>query len=172
MFTMPVHFDENEWFILIVLSLLVVVFWLMPRKMPISLSILIMLFFAFLGRIADFVLAFEYPLNFYDTMDTKNYDLFDFITYSIIYPLYGYFFADLYYRWNLKGLYRIYYIIGWIFLSLFFEHIASLLNVFHYNRWNMFSSFLAYIVTFLIVIFFLEQIKKWYNREVGKFKDV
>jgi hypothetical protein len=162
---MPIHFDENEWFISIVLIVMIIFFIIIPKKLPSTLTILMMLFYAFLGRIADFILAFDYPFNLYDTMDTSSYDLFDFITYSIIYPLYGYFFANFYYRWNLKGFYRMIYIIVWISMSLLFEYAAICFQVFHFNNWNLFYSFIVYVIVFIIIVFYLELLLKWDNQE-------
>ncbi|MBM7587488.1 hypothetical protein JOC86_004061 [Bacillus pakistanensis] len=165
MFKIPIDFDENEWFILLVLTSMIVFYIIMPKKLPGTLTLLMMLFYAFLGRIADFILAFDYPFNLYDTMDTSSYDLFDFITYSTVYPLYGFFFANFYYSWNLKGFYRVVYIIVWVLMSLFFEYIAIYFQVFHFNGWNLFYSFIVYVVVFILIVLYLELTIKWYKQE-------
>jgi hypothetical protein len=159
-FSTPVKFDENEWYVLSGLIIFLIIFWKLPKHFPPALTFIILLFTINLGITADYILATEYPFNAYDALDTAKFDLFDFIMSNINYGLFGYVFIYFYDKWHVRGLIRFLYIAFWIALSVLMEYIATKLNVFQYNDWNLGYSFICYFFIFSYYIMVLK---------VGKF---
>ncbi|MCX7570922.1 hypothetical protein OS242_13315 [Tumebacillus sp. DT12] len=80
-------------------------FFLLPKRFPTSVTVLLFLFNAFFGTTADHVIALE-PFDLYDTGGSPQYDFFDLLIYTIIYPLMGYLFAYTYDKWQFRGSYQ------------------------------------------------------------------
>jgi hypothetical protein len=163
-FSTPVKFDENEWFVLTGLIIFLIIFWRLPKHFPPALTFMILLFTVNLGITADYILATEFPFDAYDALDTAKFDLFDFIMSNINYGLFGYVFIYFYDKWHVRGLIRFLYIAFWIALSVLMEFIATKLNVFTYNDWNLRYSFICYLFIFAYYILVLKIGKAAFNQ--------
>jgi hypothetical protein len=115
-----------------------------------------LLFTANLGITTDYILATDYPFDFYDALDTPKFDLFDFIMSNINYGLMGYLFIHFYDKWQVIGVKRILYIFFWLALSLSLELVAVKLHVIKYKEWNLGLSLIAYLIIFSLYIGFLK----------------
>ncbi|WP_456275282.1 hypothetical protein [Bacillus sp. AK128] len=126
------HFNANEWFVLVVLILMYLTIFLLPKRFPLSVSIIFTLLGFYLGLVADHSIAIP-PFDFYDVNDNSSYEFFDFLTY-VMYGPYGYLFLYFYHAFNIKGYKVIFYIIFWSLLGMLLEYIGVRLGVFHYNQ--------------------------------------
>lgn len=88
MFTMPDHFDENEWFIIIVILLSTILFKL-PKRFPSEITILILLLSVAIPKIIDHTIATPWPYDLYDLNDSNAFEWFDLILDGIYLP-FGY----------------------------------------------------------------------------------
>lgn len=136
---LPESFDQNEWFVLILLIVMYSVLFLKRNKFPLSITILILLFSAAIARIFDHVLAGP-PVDLYDLMDTANFDLFDFLSY-LLYGPFAILFLRFYEKLNICGLYTLLFLLIWAVFSVLFEWITVLFNVFTFNEWKHLYSF-------------------------------
>ncbi len=172
--TFPKSFDENEIFVLCVVCGLILLFIYLPKRFPIRLFILLFLINPVIGRTVDTALAIH-PLDIYSSFDKNTYEVFDEITYSIVYSFYGYvfyYFYDKYHKlpsWLHVGI--------WAVSSTIFEWISIRFDVFHYHQWHLQYSFIVYLLVFTFHIFFfkwaskqlhytserIQQLKKWNN---------
>ncbi|SET24385.1 hypothetical protein SAMN05216389_107126 [Oceanobacillus limi] len=148
MYKLPINFDINEWFVVITLTCLIIIFIIVPNTMPKGLTLTIFLYFAVLGLTADVLIGVDYPFDFYDIMDSPKLELFDVIIYSVNYSLYGYFFS--YFLFKQKNLGRILlFIIFWAGISTIIEWVSVRFNVFTYmNGWNTGFSAIVYLFVF------------------------
>ncbi|MFD0694778.1 hypothetical protein ACFQZT_11795 [Paenibacillus sp. GCM10027628] len=145
---LPVHFDANEGLVTVASMVLLLLFFVLPKRTPMPVALLIMVFNSYLGRATDNILAAPFPFDLYDSMDTPLYDLFDFIVYSIPYSLYGYFYVYFYDKFRLPGAYQVIHILIWAAASVLFEAVALRLSVFQYKGWHLGYSFPIYLLTF------------------------
>ncbi len=170
-FEMPLKFDLDEWYVLGSLALLLTFVLLLPKRFPPVISLIVFLWSPSIGMISDYILGTEYPFNFYDTMDTKKYDLFDFILYAINYSLYGYLFLYFYDKYQFAKWRYVLYILSWATTSVIFEGISTLLGVYKYNNWNLAWSFVVYLIVLPLHTIVLKTSKSAYDRTqliVGK----
>lgn len=149
-YTLPKQFDANEWYCLGAILILLILCFLLPRYLSSVMVFLVMLFHSWMARTVDNILATDYPFNFYDTMDTTSYDLFDFIIWTINYPLFGYLFINFYDKWKEKGFRTVSYILVWSVASLLLEWGSVLVGVFQYNNWSLRLSFISYLLIFTL----------------------
>lgn len=168
MFELPLRFDENEWFVLITIVLLAIGFRLIPKIYPRTMLISILIFFAVLALVVDFLLGVDYPFDFYDAMDSPKLELFDVIIYALNYPMYGYFFAYLLYRWELGMAGYSIFILAWSGLTTWVEWISMRFHVFtHLHGWTMGASFIAYLFIFTFSAVVLKWFKRCWSSETG-----
>ncbi|MED4228603.1 hypothetical protein [Neobacillus cucumis] len=85
---LPKHFDENEWFIIIVLLVGIIVVRL-PKKMPTEVTYLIVLLSLAIPTIIDHTIAAISPYDVYRINDSEKYEVFD-IVLSGVYAPFGY----------------------------------------------------------------------------------
>src|SRR5690606_28899440 len=101
MMPLPQKFDQNEWFIIISLAVGVVTGILRPRRFPLSVSILMMVFVATVARTLEHLLEGA-TINVYNITDTGRYDLFALINYTLYVP-FSHIFVYIFARFNTKG---------------------------------------------------------------------
>lgn len=142
---LPKVFDQNEWFVLLWLIIGYTVIFFLPKRTPLSILLLIMLFSSTVARVSDHLLAAP-RLDLYNIMDTGVYDFFDFLTYFLYAP-FGFLFVFIYERMRLRGIETFFYIVIWSLFGTFFEGICVHFNVFTYNNWQLEYSFHVYLVT-------------------------
>ncbi|WP_102348934.1 hypothetical protein [Bacillus sp. Marseille-P3661] len=158
---LPQNFDKNEWFIIIGLLVSYTLILRMPKKLPISITILIMLFSATIARMADHLLAAP-NIDLYDITDTGKYELFDFLTYMLYGP-FAYLFVYIYVLLSIKGIGNLLYIITWSLLATLFEGITALFDIFNYKNWELSYSFTAYLMIQSYTLLFYKYISKKYT---------
>ncbi|MDZ5471449.1 hypothetical protein SM124_06780 [Bacillus sp. 31A1R] len=158
---LPEKFDENEWLVIGVLMSGIVIYKLLPKRFPISLSILIMIFSATYARAFDHILASPL-LDFYDVMDSPKFELFGVFTY-IMYAPFGYLFVYIYDKFKIEDKYIVLYIFIWSFFGIGFEWLSSKCNIFTYKHWNLAYSFTIYLFVQYHTIVFFRYLKKKYK---------
>jgi hypothetical protein len=153
---LPVVLDANEWLVFIVTIILLFIFIRLPKRFPTVLTFVLLVFNSFLGTTVDYILAVNYPFNFYDTFDTPQLDVMDCVLYSVVYPLYGYLFMYFYDKWPLSGIRRVLYMVTWVIASVAFEWAAMHMHVFTYRNWKLYESTICYLLIFPINVLFLK----------------
>src|SRR5690606_35876860 len=134
MMPLPQKFDQNEWFIIISLAVGVVTVILLPRRFPLSVSILLMVFASTVARTLDHLLAGP-TVDVYNITDTGKYDLFDLITYTLYAP-FAYIFVYIFDRFNIKGYWILLYLVIASLIATLYEWLCVLFDVFNYKGWN------------------------------------
>lgn len=156
MFNPPVHFDENEWLVLTTMIGLLIAFALVPKRFTPVAAATIMLYNVGFSLLTDSLMGCAFPFDFYDTMDTDKYDIFDLVIYMIHYPIYGYFFAWAFTYWKEWHKPIPVFVVLWTVLTTGLEWVSSLLNVYHYiNGWNIFYSGIFYMIYFSVQAWFV-----------------
>jgi hypothetical protein len=140
----PQKFESNEWLILIFLIINVIIFYLLPKKFPLSQTILIMLFGLSQSKTADFI--FDKLFELYYANDSKKYEWFDIIL-LVIYPLFSYYYLYIYEIWKFKGIPLFIYISLFGLFSVGCEYLFLLAHVFHYTGWTLLYSFPIYLIS-------------------------
>jgi hypothetical protein len=161
MLSLPVKFDQNEWFIILNCSL--GYFWLLlaPKRYPQVISVLVILFTFTVAIIMDHTLATP-PLDLYDVNDRKKYELADVITYFMYTP-YALLSVYLYDKFKPNGLFFTVYVIIWSLLAVGFEWLAVILNVFKYNGWTLLYSFSFYLFATSVHFKFFQFILRYFK---------
>ncbi|MEK6452687.1 hypothetical protein [Caldifermentibacillus hisashii] len=150
---LPNSFDSNEWFVLICMFIAFSILYLLPKRFPLSVTILIMLYSSTTARFADHILAMP-RIDLYDIMNSPYYDLFDIFTYVLI-GLAGYFFVYVYDRFRIKGFWIAVYIVIWSVFGTAYELLSSYFKVFIYKGWKPSYSFTFYLfIQSLTLLFF------------------
>jgi hypothetical protein len=159
---LPTKWDENEIFIIILSVLLsIIAIKMLPKRLPYTTSILIFLFNISMGIAVDHVLAGP-PLDLYDVLDTRKFELFDLILYFFVYGPYLYIVMFCYDKWFSKKSKRMKFIFLFFIalLNVGLEFIAAKLDVFLYKGWNLFYSFLVYFLAYFLNICLFHLLKK------------
>lgn len=160
MLPLPEKFDANEWAIIAVFigSFLLL---LLPKRFPVSMSFLLMIFSSFTARTLDHILAAP-MLDLYDVMDTEKYELFGVLTYFLYAP-FAYLFVYFHDALKIKHLRTVGYIFIWSLMALGVEWIATKMNVFTYKQWHLGYSFPVYLLIQYLTILFFRYLKKVYH---------
>ncbi|KAA0544599.1 hypothetical protein FZW96_19510 [Bacillus sp. BGMRC 2118] len=145
MMPLPTKFDHNEWFLLLALFISFSIILFIPKRIPVSISILIMLFSIVVARLTDHILSAP-RTELYQIMDTEKYELFDLLLYFLYAP-FAYIFVYVYYRLNIKGMKILFYIIVCSTFGTLFEWITVEFRIFDYKSWNLQYSFSIYLVS-------------------------
>ncbi|GAA0479829.1 hypothetical protein GCM10008986_00340 [Salinibacillus aidingensis] len=159
--TLPEHFDHNEWFVLtgVILSYLLV--FLLPRRFPLSVILLVMLCAIVFARVLDHMMASP-SLDLYDIMDKGNYELFDLVLYSFYAP-FAYLYIYLFDKFNVKGIWTGLYILVWSLIAIGFERVNVYFGVFNYHGWKGAYSFPVYLAVQSFTLLFFLYIQHHYN---------
>jgi hypothetical protein len=147
---LPEHFDQNEWFIIIVILLSLIMFKRLPKRFPKAITTIIVLYSIAMPKIFDHTIAVK-PYNLYDLTDSGKYELFDVIMYAI-YPPFGYLFIYLYDYFKIKGIRFVLYIFIWALAALGMEFITNKLHVYNYHGWKLIYSLPTYTGVMIIHI--------------------
>lgn len=156
MLTFPTHFDENEWFIIVVFLLSLSLFKL-PKRFPSEITILIIVLSMTVPKVIDHSIAAN-PLNLYDLNDSNKFEIFD-VFLDFLYPPAGYICAYIYDKLRPKGFKILLYILIWTAFAIGFESIAIKFNVFNHHGWKLIYSLPTYlfaISSFLLFFVFLQ----------------
>jgi hypothetical protein len=159
---LPTKWDENEIFIIILSVLLTIIaIKMLPKRLPYTTSILIFLFNISMGIAVDHILAGP-PLDLYDVLDSEKFELFDLILYFFVYGPYLYIVMFCYDKWFSEKSKRMKFIFLFFIalLNVGLEFIAAKLDVYMYKGWNLFDSFLVYLLAYLLNILLFHLLKK------------
>jgi hypothetical protein len=151
-FPLPKDFDANEWFVIISLLASYTGLFLGRKIFPRSMIILIILFSAVIARITDYELAGP-PLDLYDLMDTGKYELFDMFSY-LLYGPFAFAFLAVYHKLNIKGIYILFYLVVCSGLSVAYEWLTVVFDVFTFKEWKSTFSFPVYLVVQSLTLYF------------------
>jgi hypothetical protein len=157
---LPKQFDQNEWFILISLAVLVLLLIFLPKRFPTSITTLILAFSMAVARVVDHLLAGP-SINFYDVLDSGKYELFDILCY-VPYAPFAYLFVYLYDYWRIKGIYTSLFVLIVSLLGIGFEWLTTtpLIDFFKYHNWKIFYSLPIYLAIQPITLLFYHTIIK------------
>jgi len=154
----PKDFGANDWFIIGCLILVYAIVWLLPRRLPRSVSLLVMLFSLSLAKGSDNTLGTK-PLDLYDTNQIPKFDMTDLLTWAL-YPAFGYLFMYAYDRYRIRGYALPAFIVGCSLAGSGFEYVCVLLDVFTYKSWILADSFIVYLWAQSLTILFFEWLKR------------
>jgi len=155
---LPENFDENEWFILASMVVMIIFLIPIPKRLHFIEVLSLWLFNIFLAHAVDYSVIGS-PINLYYSNDTFKYEVFDFLLYYFLYPSTMY----LYCIGLTSRFIREHWFIYVCFASILttgIEKIAHLINVFTYINWSTWYSLLAYIVIYMINVGFYIFISK------------
>ncbi|TLS34928.1 hypothetical protein [Pseudalkalibacillus caeni] len=124
-------FDANEWFVLINLLFIIIVF-ILPRIFNRLESVAYFLYGVFIAMFFDHTISVG-PWDFYDVNDSAAYQLLDFLSY-LSFGTYSYLFMYLYVRFKIKGFFNILYIAVWTVFSLGVEWVGLKVGLYHYDK--------------------------------------
>ena len=142
-------FNSNEWFIIALLIIGVILVWNLPKRFPIKEALVYFLYFIYIGMIFDHTISIK-PLDYYDVNDQSSYQLMDFLSYLSFGP-FGYLYIYIYDFFKIKDKYITIYILLWTIGSLVAEYIAqAFLGIYHYkNDYEIYYSFPIYLLMFM-----------------------
>ncbi|MDR6549873.1 hypothetical protein [Paenibacillus qinlingensis] len=155
---LDVLFQRNTIFTMICLVLGYGFVWLLPRMMPRSISLLMMLFSIESATALDTVIGVK-PFDFYNANIYPYFDLADLLTWSL-YPVFGYLFAYYYNKFRIKGLLIPLYILVSSLIGTAFEALNVYFDVFQYNHWKLSYSFCIYLVVQTLTVLLFTRLKK------------
>lgn len=156
------QFNQNEWFVLALLSVSILAVMILPKRIPPSITIIYLLVGVFLGMLFDHTISIE-PIDYYDVNDSSNYQFFDFLTY-VMYGPFGYFIIYFHDKFAIKGYANLLYILGWSSVAIILEWTGVQFGVFHYkNGYKMLFSFPIYLVVESMLILFYQVLKSNYS---------
>ncbi|MFB5193326.1 hypothetical protein ACE198_00195 [Neobacillus sp. KR4-4] len=162
MLVSPENFDTNEWFVTISIVVTYTFILLLPKRFPLSIAILMLLFSMAYAQVIDHILAGT-KFDLYDINDVEKYEWFDFIAW-FLYPPFGYAFVYFYDKWSVKGVGVFWYIVSWAIISLGVEVLSFKLHVFTYKGWKFSYSFPIYLVTLCIYLLFFLFLKGTFEK--------
>lgn len=148
----PEKFDVNEWFILGALLGSLLVFLLLPKRLPKPITPLIVLVSISFPSILDHSLAVN-PHNLYNLNDRKDYEIFDLILY-LVYPAFGYLYVYLLNLLQWKRLKLVAYLLIWTLFSVVFEMTLTKIHVFVLTGWKHVYSLPVYIAVLTLTYYF------------------
>lgn len=149
--------NQNDWFVGVFLLVSLLIIFRLPRRFPLSVSILISLFAIAVSRLSDHLLAGPH-VDLYDIMDANKVEYADLFTYLLYAPA-AYIFVYVYDRLKLKGAFFTLYILLCSIGGIAVEWTAHLFDVFTYKEWNIFYSLTTYLIVQPLTIWFFRFIK-------------
>ncbi|MFB5188975.1 CBO0543 family protein [Alicyclobacillus fastidiosus] len=160
---LPQRFDENEWFILSISCLLVLLIWLLQKNWPklsITELIFIFLFNQCFSAIIDHLLAMP-PFDWYDTGDHPYPAMDDIFLHVMMYPGMTYIVLYVYMLWRPKYAWLIGYIIVCSFVTTVLDWMSTrYFHVITYKSWNIMYSFGFYSLVFVINIYAITKVRR------------
>ena len=158
-------FNGNEWFIILLLIITYTLVLLLPKRFPLLISIIFLLYGITAGHFFDHTISIQ-PFDYYDVNDNSYYNVFDFLSY-VMYGPFSYFIAYVYHKFKLKKQHVLFYIISWSLIALSFEWVGVKLGVYHYKKgYHIIISFLIYLginSVFMTLYYKLLPFTKTYN---------
>ena len=145
-------FNSNEWFLIGILTIGVILVWKLPRIFPIKESLVYFIGFVFIGMVFDHTIGIK-PFDYYDVNDSSSYELMDFLSYMTFGP-FGYLYIYFYDFFKIKNSHNTIYVFLWTIVTLVTEYIAQILGVYHYkNGYTIYYSFPIYLLTLMSYLY-------------------
>ncbi|WP_223589142.1 hypothetical protein [Neobacillus bataviensis] len=156
-------FDKNEIYILIMMLIVYMAFFLFPKRLPRSITILFLVWGFASSTLFDFTIGGGL-LDFYKVNDSNKYDLADLLTYFLFAP-FSYFFVYFYERFKINKKTFIFYVLGWSLVGLVMEKVSTLMGVTRYQHgYSMKYSFVVFLVVQTTTALYYELIKKAWKK--------
>jgi len=124
----------------------------LPKRYPLVISILLVLFTVTIAIIRDHLIATP-PLDLYDLNDLEKYEVTDIITY-LMYSPYALLCAYLFDKFDPKAIYITAYVILWSLFALGFEWLAVFFHVFKFSGLTFLNSFAFHLLATSIYLLF------------------
>ncbi|WP_442598763.1 hypothetical protein [Neobacillus sp. D3-1R] len=152
-------FDKNEIYILSMLVIAYVALFLFPKKLPLKLTILFLVWGFASSTLFDFTIGGGL-LDYYKVNDSNKYELTDLLSYFLFAP-FSYFFIYFYVRFKINKKRFIFYILGWCIIGLVMEKVSSFMGVTHYQHgYKIYYSFVVFLVVQTTTALYYELVKK------------
>jgi hypothetical protein len=138
------HFNENEWFVLILLLCSYLLVVMLPKRFSMVETLVYIVLGIYIVNLCDHTISLD-PFNLYDVNDNSSFEFFDFLSYIMFGP-FCYFFLYIWDRLKIKGTYMFIYILIWTLVAIFAEWLANQVGLFHYRgSFNLYYSGIIYI---------------------------
>lgn len=152
-------FGKNEIYILIMLVVSYAAFFLFPKRLPTSITILFLVWGFASSTLFDFTIGGGL-LDFYKVNDSNKYELFDLLTYFLFAP-FSYFFIYFYERLKIGKKTFVFYVLGWCVMGLVMEKVSGFMGLTHYQHgYTMKYSLVVFLVIQTTTALFYELVKK------------
>ncbi|MFD1739589.1 hypothetical protein ACFSCX_24200 [Bacillus salitolerans] len=152
-------FNKNEIYILVMFLLAYTAFFILPKKLPLHLTMMLLAWGFASSTLFDFTIGGGL-LDFYKVNDSNKYELTDLLTY-FLFATFSYFFIYFYKVLNINKKRFIFYILGWAIVGLLMEKISSLMGVTHYqNGYKIHFSLTVFLVVQTTTALYFELVKK------------
>ncbi len=152
-------FDKNEIYTLILLLGGYAAVFISPKKLPLPITVLFLTWGLATAMLVDFTIGGG-MMDFYKINDANGYEFADFLTY-LQFPIFSYFFIYFYEVLNINKKRFIFYVIGWVIISLSMEKLSVFMGVIHYQHgYNMYFSLLVILSVQTTLALYYELIKK------------
>lgn len=143
-------FNQNEWFIIIVLVLGYIAVFI-TNHFSFKIKAFLLVYGIYVGFFFDHTISVG-PFNFYDVNDSSGFQLLDILSYFMYGP-FSYFFIYIWEKFNVKRKYSFLYITCWSLVSIMVEGFAHYLGVYHYRgHYKIYYSFCTYPVVQWILL--------------------
>jgi hypothetical protein len=153
------EFGKNEIYILIMLVIAYAAFFLFPKRLPRSITILLLVWGFVSSTFFDFTIGGGL-LDLYRVNDSNKYELFDLLSYFLFAP-FSYFFVYFYERFKIGRKAFIFYVLGWCSVGLIMEKVSGFMGLTHYQHgYSMKYSLVVFLVVQTTTALYYELIKK------------
>lgn len=149
---LPKSFDENEWFVIILLIISSAIIYWLPKRFPTSITILLLLFPSTSARLIDKFLSAP-DTDYYDVFDTSAFELFDLLSYTMYAP-FGYIFIYLYDHFKPIGIKLVFYIIVSSLFAISFEWVTHQFHLFEYKNFTFTQAYVFYVSSQISTVLF------------------
>lgn len=148
-------FNKNEWFIIVLLIAAYIAVLLLPKRFPLLISAVFLLYGIFVGFFVDNTIGLP-PFDLYDVNDSYYFELFDFLTY-VMYGPFSYFIVYFFDRFRMRRKHLLIYIVFWSLTAVGFEWLGINFEVYQYEKgWRLQYSFPSYLLicSFLMILYY------------------
>lgn len=157
-------FDTNEYIITGFCVLLIAFFFILPKRFPTVITVIILIFGSFSARFSDVML---FPFDFYDVMDHPKHSIFDLVLYTFCYPFYVYHFCYFYDKIKLDNGFQVLHIFIWTIIAVVLEYLGIKLEVYTYFEWRLYYSVIVYFIVFSGYVLMLQTVLSYYQKHWG-----
>lgn len=168
MILFPGKFDINEWFIIIMILVNVIIMLRLPQRLPSTIMLLIMMIGLASAKTLDHIFGTP-PLDFFDVNDSPKYELFDLLIYFLYSP-FAYYLVYFYDKWHLKGFAAWLYVLAWSVFAIGLDWTCVQLHVYLYKKWTLLYSLPVYLITIGMTLGFFHLLKFLYHRNASLYK--